>query len=362
MIPRVTLEANRQKNVWRANIQYPNGGPRFRAALGITLDTPRDEAEAVLAAWVKTRLPAFLKQRLRKVPQGTQEVKTLTGLADWYVDTVMAGRAGRESTMRRARRILHDFSAFATERGLDTVKDLAAHPDAIDAYAAELLKRLQPSSAKMRLAYLRAALRAAYARHMTDAIPRSWPTFRLPDAEYEAAVNAEDIRDMLRRLQPTQYAAIVTFLAHVGCRPVDAVRLQWAAIVDLDSPAPIAVIRQSKTGQNVAVALAPHAAEVIRQERENGSGSPYVFTKRNGRPFPVQSFINVIRRFGAAYSPKITAKSFRQHVVSTLFNAGVDAAIVRRVTGHRSDALYKYRRLRASAAHEAAAIVAETLK
>lgn len=358
--PRVTLEANRQKNVWRANIQYPNGGPRYRAALGISLDTPRDEAEAILAAWVATSLPAFLRRK-GTVPIATKP-QTIAALADWYVDVVMAGKAGRESTMRRARRILQGFAAFASDRGVDTVSDLATRPDTIDAFAAELLKRLQPSSAKMKLAYVRACLRAAYARHMIDAIPRSWPTFRLPDAEYQQAISAADLKDLIARLVPTQYGPIVTFLAHVGCRPVDAVRLQWAAIVDLDSSAPVAVIRQSKTGQNVAIALAPQAAEVIRNERERRKESPYVFTKRNGRPIPVGTLINVIRAAGKAYSPRITAKSMRQHVVSTLFDAGADAALVRRVTGHRSDAIYKYRRLRASAAHEAAAIVAETLK
>jgi len=285
--------------------------------------------------------------------QNGRRINSLDRLFSWYCDVVMAARNNRASTISQNRTIFARITQFFSGRGVKTVDDLAARPDVIDEYVVWRKRLCKPSSVNRDLGKVRAAFRAAAERNVIPAPPiRQWPHLKLADPGYPEPLSKEDFARLLKSMRNTTAYNPVRFIAWTGCRPVDACNLQRANIHGLDTEEPVAVIRQQKTGRNVAIALNPPAIEAIKDELARGIRSAYVFTRKDGTQHTAGAICVLVRYYAERLGIQKTVKAFRQSLVSRLYDAGADDLLVRRITGHQSDSIRAYRQLRRGAAHE----------
>jgi len=239
---------------------------------------------------------------------------------------------------------------------------LASRADAIDEYVVWRRRTSTPGNVRKELTIIKAVFNAAYERNLIAEKPlRVWPRLRLPEHGYPEPLPEDAFRRALEALEGTKAENVVRYLAWTGSRPVDACRLLRSDLQDLDGPEPLAVVRQAKTGRLVAIALSPPAVEAIRAELARGIDSPYVFARRGGQPWTPSSVCWAIHMLGERCGFPLTAKTFRQSIVSRLYDAGADGELVRRITGHQSQAIGAYRRLRRGAAHDLARLYAEEM-
>lgn len=294
--------------------------------------------------------------------------ETIADILQWYCDTIMPARGNRDTTIAQNRVIFARCIEYFYSMGVTTPEELAKRPGVLDAFAVWRLESAKPSTVNKEIVKLRAALRAAQARGIISAIPAHYPRLKTPDPAHTEPLTPEDFRRFLKHLREhTRFGRssiynVVRFLAHTGCRPCDAVALRWRDIHGLDTPEPVAQVRQQKTGRYVAIALSPPAVEAIREERAREIGGPRVFTGRRGEPLSAQTVQAGIVWHAKRLGLRITAKTFRQSIVSTLYDMGADDALVKKITGHKSDSIRAYRQLRKGAAHALAAAYAAAME
>jgi len=279
---------------------------------------------------------------------------TIASLGAWYVDVIMVSRANAQETRDSNRRLFATLTTWMQAQHIQQVDDLAKHQDTIDLWTTHRLKTHAPGTVRKELCVIRAAFRAALDRDIIHTPPiRTWPRIRRTEPIYAEPLTPDQIHAILEFLKGKDtacYASII-FLAYTGCRPSDASRLRKDRLFGLDTSEPTALIRQQKTGKLVSVALTPPAIAAIRLGLTPDNKTPYVWPSRYGRPRKSVVLYNAVRRAGASMGLHVTPKSFRQALVSTLFDAGADQAMIAAITGHRSDAIEAYRKLRRSAAH-----------
>ena len=293
-----------------------------------------------------------------------RRVQSLSYLFTWYTDVCMPARGNRPDSIRINRVIFRNMGAFFDAHGITTVAELAANPGVIDAYVVDRRRVSAPTTIVKELARLRAMFRAAYERGMIEALPvRCWPKIKVPDIGYPEPLSRDDFQRLLAELDKAPHTGrCVRFMAFCGCRSSDAVNLKKTDLQDLDSDEPIALLRQLKTGRHVAIALSPPAVEAIRAALADKHTSKFVFVDAHGRPITakvIQSRVaRAARRLGLE---GVSSKSFRQSLVSVLYDGGADDLLVRRITGHQSQAIGAYRRLRKGAAHALARQYADSM-
>jgi len=300
---------------------------------------------------------------------------TLTSLVTHYLDTTMAARGAKPSSRARNRKILDAFLQFCHQRGVYHINHLSHAPATISAYTALLRDSYAPGTILLHLRTIQAMFNAAEAAGID--IPRfTWPRIRRPDPIYSEPLSPDTLQRFLSHLRTGRHTRsgavhatnIITFLICVGCRPIDACELRWDSLHDLDTDRPLALFAQMKTGKRVAVALSRPALAVIRLERQRHESNPrlaacdHVFLNRHGRPYSATSLTSyIIRLARQAGCPGISAVRLRQTFTTTMYDLGADDALVRAATGHASQVIRIYRKLRRGAAHDATQQVADIL-
>lgn len=278
--------------------------------------------------------------------------RTISALCDWYVETIMPARGYRESTREQNRVAFRRWTTDLAARGVRTPNDLERRPDVLDEVTAERLRTQKSSTVWKDLSKLKAVFAAAVSRNLLDAPPlREWPQPKRPAPEYHDIPSQAEIAAFLERTDATPYGPIVRFIAYQGCRPVDACELTIDRVHGAQ-----ASIRQSKTGHPVPLEFSNQARDVVRAAiGPRKTGAVFLVDER---PIDPNTLCAAIRRHGAH---RITAKTLRQSVVSTLLDLGYDLETVRRITGHRSNAIWNYRKLRTDLLRDAAQAIATGL-
>jgi integrase len=340
------------------------------------LAPPDPECQALYDAFLRDILPqleAAISQPLNPEPETRNP--TLQSLADYYCATVMPARGNRAATISQNRVVFARWLQFCHEHGVKTLADFRRHLSVIDAYAADRLRIVRAMTVVKELGKVKAAFTAARAAGV-DIPAITWPRPKRPDTIYPDPIDPAAIRRLLDHLRtntrtsggPGQSSLynIILFIACVGCRPSDACVLTWSRVRELDTDHPSCLITQQKTGRLIPVALSRAAAEVLRNERQQfqtaRSKTDIVFLGRHATQLDPQTLYTALRwhcdKLGLT---RITPRSFRQTVTSILYDAGADDDLVKRVTGHQSDAIRAYRRIRRGAPHEAAQQIADIL-
>ncbi len=284
---------------------------------------------------------------------GNPELKSL---ATWYTETVMLARGCTCESRHIAGVRLDDVLNWLSDRQVYRVGDIDSTPYLLENWTAERLRTHKPTTVRTRLVTLKAVFNAAFEYRLIDSLPiRRWPSVRIPAPKYDE-LDTQELKRFLSELRTRKsaYTKVACFLSYTGARPSDAANLKWNDII-YDEGLVFAHFRQQKTREFVSVALSRQAQEVVEMERARQTGSEYVFTNAKGEPFPPRRISKALwespRRWGFK---NISAKTFRQTLVTILYDGGADDEMVRRITGHRSEAIRSYRKVRRSAAHELA--------
>ena len=97
--------------------------------------------DAVAEARYRAVLTALGVTERTKLPQ-----EALSHLSEWYTSTVMPARGNRQSTRVQDARILTRLVAYLREQGVSTVSELAAKPNALNAYVLARQQVATPST------------------------------------------------------------------------------------------------------------------------------------------------------------------------------------------------------------------------
>jgi integrase len=207
-------------------------------------------------------------------------------------------------------------------------------------------KRLQvdgiaPATLRRELAILKRMLRLSASR-----LPRV-PLIDMPrvDNARQGFFEPQDLERILPHL-PQHARHLVEFLYLTGWRSSEAFSLCWS---DIDWVQQSVLLRNSKNREPRIFAFKYHPelervlrrqrADVSRWELEHSSVCPSVFHWR-GRPIRKlrRSWATACRRAGM---PGRFLHDFRRTAVRNLIRAGVQQAIAMKITGHKTDSIFR---------------------
>ena len=215
--------------------------------------------------------------------------------------------------------------------------------DRIREYSRRRLERdrMTPATLRRELAILKRMLRLAAPR-----LPRV-PLVDLPrvDNARQGFFEEEDLQAVLPHLPP-HASRLVEFLYLTGWRSSEAFRLQWA---DVDWKRQTVLLRDSKNREprlfpfkyhrRLEIVLREQREAVTSWEKRRGAICPSVF-HWGGRP------IKKLRRSWqrACRAAGIEGRllhDFRRTAVRNLIRAGVQQAIAMKITGHKTDSIFR---------------------
>lgn len=296
----------------------------------------------------------LLKRRLGEIGAGRYvgpdaEKVTLVDLRELILTDYRL--KGRRSTLRVQEAFRH-LSAFFT---FARVPDIT--PDRVDAYITHRLEAkgreegAAVATVQYELACLRRAFNLAWRAGKVGHVPyvRALAAdnarkgfFELGDFEAIEAHLAEWLRPMMR------------FLYYTGWRSGEARGLTWAG-VDFDA----GIVRlepgvtKNRDGREFPFAALPHLAELLREQRERtadverrvGRIIPWVFhrpSKGRGEGNPILGYDDEWDRARrAAGLPGALVHDFRRTAVRNLERAGVSRSVAMKLTGHKTEAVYR---------------------
>ena len=312
----------RQKGTQNWSIKFYVDGKSHRESAGT------DDREQALA---------YLRRRVDEAKRGVfvavaQRV-TFDNLHQLLLDDYKFKR-NRTHPSRHVRRLEEFFGHLhadeITERG-------------IAAYSRKRLEadRMTPATLRKELAILKRMLRLA-----SPDLPRI-PIINMPrvDNARQGFFEEEDVAALLTHL-PTHARNLVEFLYLTGWRSSEAFRLQW---IDVDWKRKFVHLRDSKNREprifpfkyhpRLEEVLIRQREQVSRWERECSRICTAVFHWR-GKP------IRKLRRSwqtacrAAGLSGRLL-HDFRRTAVRNLIRAGVQQAIAMKITGHKTDSVFR---------------------
>jgi integrase len=247
---------------------------------------------------------------------------------------------GRRST-KTAKEALARLKAFFT---------FARVPDFTGARIAAYVRHRQeagaaPATIKYDLAILKRAFKLAVASGMAAVVP-SFPVVTVDNAR-QGFFEAGDFEAVEANLAPP-LQVFVRFLYYTGWRAGEALNLTWSG-VDLDA----GVVRlepgvtKNREGREFPIAALPPLAELLRKQREHTDDVerrcqrivPHVF-HRNGEPILSYSGAWDAACKKAGVDGRLV-HDLRRTAVRNLERAGVSRSVAMKLTGHKTEAVYR---------------------
>lgn len=333
--------------------------PTYRAADG----TPREQKIWWLAFWHGGRLVRESAQTASK----TEAEKILRRRMVARDAGLYAGPDARRTTLADLRKILED-NYSANGRGTQSVGQRFAHLEkhfgderpareittdrAVSYQTARLAAKAKPATINRELAALRRAFRLAEKAGRVE----TRPVFELlRENNTRTGFFERDAFEAVRARLPEWLQPVATFQYLTGWRTGETLRLQWAQ-VDLKA----GVIRlepgttKNRDGRVLPFRALPELAEVIdgqrtetkRQERQQRRVIPWVF-HCDGEPLRTKWGAN--EGLYAAWRKACTEAGvpgrilhdFRRTAVRNLERAGVSRSVAMKITGHKTEAVYR---------------------
>jgi integrase len=278
-----------------------------------------------------------LRRRLQEVRQGTfrssRQRITFARMHELLLENYRFKR-NRTDPSRHVRRLAEFFGGMFGDE---------ITQGRIAAYARKRLDRdgMTPATLRRELAVLKRMLRLA-----SEHLPRV-PMVDLPrvDNARQGFFEEADLQALLPHLPP-HARNLVEFLYLTGWRSSEAFRLQWA---DIDWNARTVWLRDSKNREPRIFPFKyhPRLEQVLREQREavalwerlHGRICPSVFHWRGRR-------IGKLRRSWqrACVAAGLRGRllhDFRRTAVRNLIRAGVQQAIAMKITGHKTDSIFR---------------------
>ena len=280
---------------------------------------------------------AFLQRRIDEARNGRytdiDRRPTFADLEQFLLENYEFKR-NRTDPRRHVRRLAEMFGEMKAEDITETK---------IREYSQKRLRKdgMTPGTLRRELALLKRMLRLA-----AGSIPRV-PLVDLPrvDNARQGFFEEEDVQAILTHLLP-HARNLVEFLYLTGWRSSEAFRLVWT---DVNWDRQFVLLRDSKNREPRIFPFKYHARleQVLRRQRdyvsewERGEGClcPAVFHWR-GKPIQKlrRSWTTACR---AAGRPGRLLHDFRRTAVRNLIRAGVQQAIAMKITGHKTDSVFR---------------------
>lgn len=258
-------------------------------------------------------------------------------------------RGASQATIKREVRVVGKFLSFLRDRGLRLAS--VELPD-IDAFVAELAKRLARGSLRLACGTLRCFFRFAFvtgrlARDLAGGIlaPRVVRDERPPRGAPWA-----DVRKVLRTIDRTTRRgkrdyAMLLMMASYGLGAAEVVGLQ---LDDIDWAGGRLRVRRRKTGQEILLPLLPAVAEVLADYVKNGrtrhTTDRSVFLRRPAPYVGLWSSSKALNQIikihaqAAGVSVRLTSHSFRHSHATRQIDQGASPKVIGDILGHRAPA------------------------
>lgn len=270
---------------------------------------------------------------------------TISDLADILADNYATnGRDAREA-LRRFDHLTEHFGKAKLARDVT--------PDRIVKYQAARLKDgARPATVNRELAALRRAFRLALKAGRVERKPE----FELlREDNIRTGFFERDQFEAVRARLPEWLRPVVTLMYLTGWRTSEALRLEWSR-VDLKA----GIIRldpgttKNREGRTLPYRALPELAEMIKTQRagtrqleqEKGCIIPWVF-HRDGRGLLLKGgpdkavYVEWRAACEAAGLPGRLLHDFRRSAVRNLERAGVSRSVAMKITGHKTESVYK---------------------
>jgi integrase len=346
------------------------GTPKRRRTRQFVTAASDAAALAAFRIWMAESLPSILEASMTTDAATLTAASTLHQFAEWYVDVIMAARGRKDNSRRSMRQMLDEAADWMAQHGVHSPADMARRPGIVTEWAAALTRAPhKPRTVNIKVHSLKWMLTAAFEEGILDAQPvRKWrmqpvpdtvPNPVTPDEVRRFIAYLEERRTKRRHFGGGQYLNALIFMAGTGCRPSDVAGLTWDH-VDLTNST--VMIQQRKTGDLVVTDLVGPLRRAIVEEKLRGVASPYVFTDPQGQPWSAGKLGDAVRTHAkSAIGRKVTAKSFRQNIVTLVHELGGDSRDMQDVSGHRSTASEIYHGRRQQRRKELTKGIAERL-
>lgn len=308
-------------------LQYSHRGRLFRESSG---------------SKVRSKAVKLLKKRLGEIGQGRligPDVArtTFEDLSEMLFDDYRVN--GKKSLDRAQRSVEHLSGTFARALAIEIT------PDRVLAYVRARLEHAKPATVRLELAALKRMFRLGARLERVSHRPE-FPSIEVRNTRSGFFEEAE-LRAVLHELHDDLHP-LVQFLALTGWRVGEAKRLTWRQV---DFGAGTVRLEPGTTKNDEArtfpfVAL-PSLVALLRAQREHtstvecerGQLIPWVF-HRAGKPILSfhQGWRNACRRAGV---PGRLVHDLRRSAVRNLERAGVPRSVAMKLTGHKTESVYR---------------------
>ena len=280
---------------------------------------------------------AYLRRRLDEARTGRLVETSQRVTFEQMHELLLANYRFKRNKTDPSRHVRRLAESFAGMLGEEITEERIAE------YSRKRLERdrMTPATLRRELAILKRMLRLAAPK-----LPRV-PLVDLPrvDNARQGFFEEEDLQAILPHL-PEHARSLVEFLYLTGWRSSEAFRLQWS---DVDWKRQTVWLRDSKNREPRIFPFKyhPRVEQVLREQREAVSRwerrherlCPSVFHWR-GRPIQKlrRSWMSACR--AAGLEGKLL-HDFRRTAVRNLIRAGVQQAIAMKITGHKTDSIFR---------------------
>jgi integrase len=322
----------RRGNIWW--IQYNFRGQRYRESVGSS---------------VRSDAVKLLQRRMAEIGSGRlhgPDVEKTT-----FPDLVQMIRDDYAINQRRSVKRLNT-SLRALEPAFGRLRACDITLDRLNRYVADRLARgIAPATAKLDMTYLHKMFRLA--ERAGRAIVPPFPLISVQNARkgFFERSDFESVRSHL----PEAYRGVATFAYLSGWRvPSEVLTLRWSQV---DFQAGMVRLEPGTTkndeGRTLPFNALPELAHLLRSqwdhavslELETGQAVPWVFfwnDRRTIKPIHIKAFY---RRWQTACTlagvPQRIPHDFRRTAVRNFERAGVPRSVAMKLTGHKTEAVYR---------------------
>ncbi|MCP4248102.1 MAG: tyrosine-type recombinase/integrase [bacterium] len=126
---------------------------------------------------------------------------------------------------------------------------------------------------------------------------------------------------------PDRARPLVRFILETGCRPSEAINLQWTNVRLARRVCEVPKHKSVRHGKTRTLYLTPTAVEILEQRERR---SQHVFTNRRGKPYTAKGLGAILRGRGQ------TLYALRHTFAQILLERGVELPELKKLLGHQS--------------------------
>lgn len=194
---------------------------------------------------------------------------------------------------------------------------------------------MAPATAKKRIGYVGAALRLAVRRGWLARAP-AMPAIAVDNAR-QGFVSAAELEEAILPRLSGPWRDATRWAYATAWRRQEIIDLRWA---DVDLEAGQVTVQESKNGDKRVLPLVGTIRSVI-EDRLPAKNGPWVFHHHGGRLGPRRLLVTFQKAAAAVGKPGLVFHDLRRSAVRNMELSGVPRAVAMKVSGHRTESIYR---------------------